>query len=114
MVKHENEVEVVAVTMEGGSNIKKQTLANPRDGYNGFMRMFIIGETGNTPFHSHDWYHLNYVVEGEGVVTIDNKVHHISKGSVAYIPGGVKHGFKNTGKGDLRFLCLIPIEGGSY
>jgi quercetin dioxygenase-like cupin family protein len=113
MVRHENDIEAVAVTMEGAQNVTKQVLVGPEDGYEGFMRMFTITQNGNTLYHQHDWYHLNYVVEGEGVVTIDETDYPLSKGSVAYIPGGLKHGFRNTGEGALRFLCLIPPEGSS-
>lgn len=111
MVRHENDVESVPVIMDGAKDVSKQVLVNPEDGYEGFMRMFTVTKSGNTPYHRHDWYHLNYVIEGEGIVTIDGKEYPLSKGSVAYIPGGSKHGFRNTGEGTLRFLCLIPPEG---
>jgi quercetin dioxygenase-like cupin family protein len=114
MVRHENDIEAVAVTMQDARNVTKQVLVNPQDGYDGFLRMFTIAQNGNTPYHQHDWYHLNYVVEGEGIVTIDEMDYPLSKGSVTYIPAGVKHGFRNTGKKKLRFLCLIPPEGSSH
>jgi quercetin dioxygenase-like cupin family protein len=114
MVRHENDAEAVAVTIEGAQNVTKQVLVDPEDGYRGFMRMFAIAQNGNTPYHRHDWYHLNYVVEGEGVVTIDEVDYPLSRGTVAYIPAGSKHGFRNTGKTELRFLCLIPPEGSSH
>jgi quercetin dioxygenase-like cupin family protein len=113
MVRHEEDVESIPVEMEGAQNVIKQVLVAPEDGYEGFMRMFTIAQGGNTPYHHHDWYHLNYVIEGEGIVTVNEKEYPLSKGSVAYIPGGTEHGFKNTGAGELRFLCLIPPEGSS-
>ncbi|MCK4235066.1 cupin domain-containing protein [candidate division WOR-3 bacterium] len=114
MIKHEDEVEIIELQQEDLKNVKKQVLVNPKDGFNGFMRMFIVGENGYTPYHKHDWYHLTYVVEGEGIVKIDGEEHKLRKGNVSYIPPGVIHGFKNTGTEDLKFLCLIPIEGGTY
>ena len=114
MVRSEDDVKIIELHQEGLKNVKKQILVGPKDGYDGFMRMFIIGEKGNTPYHKHDWYHLNYVVEGEGIVTIEGVEHKIRKGSVAYIPSNTTHGFGNIGQGDLRFLCLIPKEGGTY
>ena len=114
MINHENNVEVTEVFGEDIENVKKQVLVGPSDGYEGFMRMFIIGENGHTPYHKHDWFHLNYVVEGEGILTIEGVENKLSKGSVAYVPGNVIHNFKNTGKDDLRFLCLVPPEGDNY
>ena len=114
MVKHENDVEIIEMDSPDLKNVKKQILVGPNDGYDGFMRMFTVGENGYTPYHSHDWYHLTYVVEGEGIVTIDGEKHKIRKGSVSYIPPNTIHGFKNTGTSDLKFLCLIPEKGGSY
>lgn len=114
MVRHEDDIEVVKLQQEDLKNVKKQILVGPKDGYEGFMRMFIVAENGNTPYHNHDWYHLTYIVEGKGMVTIDGVEHKIRKGSVAYIPPNITHGFKNTGMGDLKFLCLVPEKGGSY
>ena len=114
MTSHEDDVEVIELQQEDLKDVKKQILAGPKDGYDGFMRLFIVGENGNTPYHSHDWYHLTYIIEGEGIVTIEGEEHKINKGSVAYIPPNTPHGFKNTGKTPLRFLCLVPEKGGSY
>ena len=114
MVKHEDDVEIIVMDSPDLKNVKKQILIGPKDGYEGFMRMFTIGENGHTPYHSHDWYHLIYVVEGEGTAKIDEKDNKITKGSILYIPPNRIHGIKNTGTSDLRFLCLIPEKGGSY
>ncbi len=114
MVKHEDDVEITELNQEGLKNVRKQILVGPGDGYDGFMRMFIVEENGYTPYHKHNWYHLNYIVDGEGIVTIGEVEYKITKGNVAYIPGNTMHGFKNTGIGSLKFLCLIPAEGGTY
>jgi len=114
MINHEKNVEVVDVTGAEIENVKKQILIGPKEGFEGYMRMFILAENGHTPYHKHDWYHLNYVVEGEGVVTLDGVEHKINPGSVAYVPGNIMHNFKNTGKDDLRFLCIVPPTGESY
>jgi quercetin dioxygenase-like cupin family protein len=114
VIGHEDNREIIELNRENLKNVKKQILIGPKDGYDGFMRLFIVGKNGYTPYHKHDWYHLNYVIEGEGTVTLEGKEHKIRKGSISFIPAGMTHGFKNTGDSDLKFLCLVPTKGGSY
>ena len=114
MINHENDIQVVELNSDGLKNVRKQILVGPNDGFDGYMRMFILSESGFTPYHTHDWYHMNYIVEGEGVLIIEGEENQITKGSVAYVPAGVKHGFKNTGKENLKFLCLVPPHGDVY
>jgi quercetin dioxygenase-like cupin family protein len=45
---------------------------------------------------------LYYVLEGEGVVTLDGKAHAVRKGSIVHIPPGVIHG----AKGRMRVLVV--------
>ena len=114
MVRHESEI---APTPMGGADIEatlKQILIGPKDGYEGYLRVFIIAPGGHSPHHSHAWYHANYVLEGEGKLTIDGVKHPIKAGSVAYIAGGKKHNFENDGSVPLKFICLVPVEGDAY
>lgn len=32
-------------------------------------------------------------------------------GTWVHVPGGVRHNFGNTGKGQLMALCIVPPEG---
>ncbi len=114
MVNHESKIAVKELNSPELQNVKKQILVGPKDGFDGFMREFILGVGGFTPLHNHDWYHLNYVISGEGILILDGVEHGITKGSVAYVPPNVKHQFRNTGKGELKFLCLVPKNGDSY
>jgi len=114
MVRHESEIEPVEIIGEGIAGTVKQILVGPDDGYEGFMRVFTLSPGGHTPYHSHEWWHANYILEGEGQLLIDGTKHAIKTGSVAYIEGGKKHRFENTGKGFLKFICLVPPEGDHY
>ncbi|WP_031513101.1 cupin domain-containing protein [Desulfofalx alkaliphila] len=102
----------VKVDAPGVVNAVKQTLIGPEHGWEGWvMRLFTLGTGGNTPKHSHPWPHINYVVCGEGTVLMDGKEQPLTAGSVAYIPGGAEHQFKNTGENELAFICIVPEEG---
>ena len=46
--------------------------------------------------HQHVQTELYHILEGEGVVDIDDVHHPVEKGSVAHIPGNAKHGIRNT------------------
>lgn len=114
MVRHESEIESVEVKGEGISGVRKQILVGPNDGWQGYMRVFALEVGGNTPAHRHPWWHVNYVLEGEGTVFIDGVGHVVKAGSVAHIEGGKLHQFVNTGAVPLKFICLVPPEGDHY
>ncbi|UCE73437.1 MAG: cupin domain-containing protein [Methanomassiliicoccales archaeon] len=74
------------------------------------MRMFEVEPEGHTPLHSHEWEHEVFVLEGEGLVMAQNGEEMLKPGDVIFMPSMEKHQFKNTGPGNLKFLCLIPIH----
>ena len=114
MINHESKIPVKVLNSPELKNVKKQILVGPNDGFDGFLREFIISEGGFTPLHKHDWYHLNYVISGEGILIFNGEEHLLTRGSVAYVPPMTEHQFRNTGKGELKFLCLVPEKGDSY
>lgn len=96
-------------------NAAMQVAISPEEGWEGYvMRFLTLGEEGYSPKHTHDWPHINYMIEGEGVLMIDNVDYPVSAGSYSYVPGGKIHQFRNTGKGDFKFICIVPEEGHVY
>lgn len=55
---------------------------------------------------------LYYVLEGEGVVTVDGEDHPVHKGSLVHIPPGVVHGA--TGKMRVLVVGIPDIAEGDY
>jgi quercetin dioxygenase-like cupin family protein len=49
-----------------------------------------------------------YVLEGEGVVLEGNAEHKFHAGDSIFVASDEVHQFRNTGRGPLRFLCMIP------
>lgn len=47
-----------------------------------------------------------YVLEGEGVLTLDDASHLMRAHDYVYVPPGVRHGFTNTGLDGLVFLVI--------
>ncbi len=114
MVIHESERELTKLSGEGIQDVSKRILAGLKDGYRGFLREFIVSPGGHTPYHNHDWYHLVYMLEGEGILKLENRNYDLRKGAVIFIESNRPHGFTNTGTSDMSFLCLVPENGDSY
>jgi quercetin dioxygenase-like cupin family protein len=98
--------------MEGARGIVKQIPISREDGTPSFsFRVFTIEPGGHTPFHTHAFEHLNYIVEGSGVVVGKDKETAIGKGDFIMIPPGETHQYKNTAKsGSLVLICAVPKE----
>jgi len=48
-----------------------------------------------------------YILEGEGIMYIDEESEKIHAGQVIYISPSKKQYIKNTGDSDLKFLCIV-------
>ena len=109
-----NEKDTHPIVMES-PEVKKaamRVLISPKEGWDGYvMREVELGEGGFSPRHTHDWPHINYVIEGKGSLHIDGKDHPVKPGSYAYVPAGSLHQYKNEGPGMFRFICIVPQEG---
>jgi len=114
MVIHETERKLSVQVGDGIREVAKRILLGPKDGFNGYLRQFVLGPAGHTPFHSHDWYHAVYVLEGEGKLVLENEEHDLLRGSIVFVEAQRKHNFVNTGASDMRFLCMVPEKGDSY
>ena len=111
-VFHEKYVEGVGFDNPAAKAVLKKALVSPKEGWEGtVMRVFEIEEGGYSPKHQHPWYHVNYVVSGNGILHYDGKDYEVEEGSYAYIPENVVHQFKSAGKGPLKFICIVPEEG---
>lgn len=106
-----HDVPLEDMEMEGAKNVKVRWLISDKDNAKIFaMRLFEIGEGGFTPYHTHDWEHGVFVLEGEGEVKIEGESYPVRKDSVVFVDPGSIHGFRNTGEKMLKFLCLIPYK----
>jgi len=85
-------------------------LLDRHDGAPNFeMRRFTIKPGGSIPAHYHpDIEHEQYVLKGRYKVGLGKKVQEVKAGDSIYIPPGTRHWYKNTGKEDAEFICIIP------
>ena len=111
-ISHINRCNEIPIKMEGVKDVIKQVLIGPEQGWEDYtMRAFTIGSGGNTPLHSHPWLHVNFVISGEGVLTVSGRDHELSPGSIAYVPPDTEHQFKNPGREKFVFICIVPAAG---
>jgi quercetin dioxygenase-like cupin family protein len=112
IVKRYQDVSEQKVETEGAEKAWIRWLVSDKEGAPCFaMRQFRLEQGGHTPFHSHEWEHEMYVLQGEGKAVSSEGEQPLSPGVFMFIPPGEKHQFKNTGKGELQFLCMIPLPG---
>lgn len=76
------------------------------------LRVFTVDPGGYTPYHSHPWEHINYILAGAGAMVDESGAEHaIVAGDYAFVAPNEKHQFRNTSTGDaLQFICLVPTE----
>lgn len=48
-----------------------------------------------------------YIMEGEGLMHIENEERKVAKGDTVYIPPNSAQYIKNTGDCDLKFICIV-------
>ncbi len=115
IVENASNVPVIKVNSSEAKFTSMKALVSKEEGWEGYvMREVEVLESGYTPKHSHPWQHINYMIEGDGELTIDGKVKKVTPGSFAYVPSGSLHQFRNAGKGIFKFICIVPEQGHVY
>lgn len=109
IVRDLTEIEAVPINVGGAKGVTKRVLISEVDGAPNFiMRQFSIRPGGNTPYHTHDWEHVIYVLSGTGHARHFEGVHNLKAGSAILVLPNEEHGFVNSGDEPLVFLCSIP------
>lgn len=104
-----NYKDVEAQSSYENTGVSLRWVVSKEDGAPRFAMRVIEVEPGkSTPHHQHWWEHEVYVLAGAGVVKGEAGETAISEGSVVFVPGEEMHQFVNTGKGVLRFICMVP------
>ncbi len=107
-----DKVERTTLDMEGTKSVSKQIPLSRKDGVPIFsFRVFTIEPGGHTPFHQHEFEHMNYVINGKGFLVSENREHELREGDFALILAGEKHQFKNSSENqNLLIICGVPKE----
>ncbi|MBP1749933.1 MAG: cupin 2 protein [Deltaproteobacteria bacterium] len=107
-------VDKVPMTMEGAKGALKQIPLARADGVPHYsLRVFTIEPDGHTPYHSHPFEHMNYIIDGQGaLVDADGTERPVKKGDFALVMPGEVHQYKNTSTDNtpLVMICLVPKD----
>ncbi|MFG6150641.1 cupin domain-containing protein [Halobacillus sp. B23F22_1] len=68
--------------------------------------LLVVNPNESTSPHSHDEEETFVILEGEGVVSIDNHSENVSKGDAIYFEPYSVHSIKNIGAEPLKFIAI--------
>jgi quercetin dioxygenase-like cupin family protein len=108
-----DKVEVARVQAEGASGAWKQLPLGSNDGTPVYsFRVFTLDPLGNTPYHSHNFEHMNYVIEGEGeLIDEAGNTHSLKEGDFAFVKPDEKHQYRNISPDKIfKMICGVPKE----
>lgn len=110
VIIHAADVDAEGVIMPGASGTRMRKALTEREGApTCALRIFEVEPGGHTPFHDHDWEHLNYILGGNGVIRTVDGDNPVRAGDVCLVKPGLRHQYVNTGTGTFSFICLVPI-----
>lgn len=66
------------------------------------------GYSGSLSSHRHAQAEIYYILQGQGVATLDGVGYDVEKGSAIFIPGDMEHSVRNTEAEELRWLYVFP------
>jgi quercetin dioxygenase-like cupin family protein len=109
LVKEARDVRPMPVHDEGAEGARMAVLIGPEEGAPNFiMRRIELDAEGHTPYHSHPWEHVVFVLEGIGRLRGEHRALDLRPGSSVFVPPGEVHQFTAATDSPLTFLCTIP------
>jgi quercetin dioxygenase-like cupin family protein len=108
-----DKVEKKKVDMSGATGAWKQLPLGSVDGAPVYSyRVFTVEPGGNTPYHSHPYEHMNFVIEGQGILVNEaGEEHPLKAGDFALVNPNEKHQYRNNSADQtFRMICGVPKE----
>ena len=79
----------------------------------GFKASLTLAKSGGEfPEHIDPYTHIFYILEGEGMASVDGQMIPLRRGTALTVAAGKKHSYRNSGPGDLLLITLNIYEGG--
>ncbi len=105
-----NDVSKHKVEMPGVEKAWKQVPLSKVDGAPVYaFRVFTLEPSGFTPFHQHNYEHMNYIIEGEGALVNEKGEETLLKtGDFALVNPDEKHQYVNKGDVPFKMICGVP------
>jgi len=96
----------------GADKSIRWVIGEPEGAPNFAMRVIEFERGAVFDTHQHPYEHEIFVLEGEGIAHTPDGAHEMRPGIAIYVPPSEPHGYRNTGDGPLRFVCVIPYPTG--
>lgn len=112
-VKSLSAIAKTKVEMDGAKSAFKQIPISKEDGTPEYsFRVFTVEPEGYTPYHNHNYEHVNYVIEGEGVLINEKgEEKKLQAGDFALVLPNEKHQYRNASKdNNFVMICAVPKE----
>ncbi len=96
--------------LDGGEGTKIRQIFHPHNTLNGIRYSISHSELKpgkKSKLHKMKTSEVYYILQGEGNLQIDDEIFKVLKDQAIYIPPYSKQCIKNTGKDELKFLCIV-------
>jgi len=96
--------------IDGGEGTKIHQIFHPHNTLNGIRYSVSHSELESgkkSKLHKIKSSEVYYILQGEGTLHIDGELFKVSKDQAVYIPPNSKQCIENTGRDELRFLCIV-------
>ena len=96
--------------VDGSEGTKIKQYFHPHNTLNGInysLAQFTLGSGKKSKLHKMSSSEIYYVLEGSGILYVNDEPHNLEKDDSAYVPPNSKQFIKNNGNENLRFLCIV-------
>ncbi len=96
--------------IEGNEGTKIRQIFHPHNTLSGIRYSIshsIVAPGKKSKIHKMKSSEVYYILEGYGILQIDDETYNVSKDQAIYIPPHSKQRIENTGKEELKFLCIV-------
>ena len=100
--------EIVPIEAREGTKIKQ--IFHPHNTLNGIrysISQCIVKPEKKSSLHKMTTSEIYYILDGQGILHIDEESYPVSKDQAIYISPHSKQQIENTGKTDLKILCIV-------
>jgi len=96
--------------IQGAEGTKIKQVFHPHNTLNGIrysIAHFTIQKGKKNLIHKMKTSEIYFILEGEGVMHIDDEKFPMKKNSSIYVPPMSKQFIENSGNSELKFLCIV-------
>lgn len=105
-LRKNSEIDVI----QGNEETKIKQYFHPHNTSNGInysLAHFTLEEGRKSKLHKMKSSEIYYILEGRGEITVDGESYQLEKDDSIYVPANSNQFIKNSGTGDLQFLCIV-------